>query len=326
MLAIETIELTKDYRVGFWRKRPQRALERLSLEVEVGEVFGLLGPNGAGKTTTLKILLGLAFPTAGAARVFERDPRDVSAHQNIGYLPENPSFYDHLTAQEFMTYAASIFGLSDRARSRQVGLLLERVGLTDSRNHPLRKFSKGMIQRLGIAQALINDPDLIFLDEPMSGLDPVGRREVRNLILQLKEKGKTIFFSTHILSDAETLCDRVAILDHGKLQGCGELREILEVGLSSTEIVLEKPNRDVIVALEPFASSIVRTGNRVLLTLGVESDLTEVLAEVVRSKAKLISLNPVRMSLEDYFMERVGDNDAPPPGKAAAGMEPGKGE
>jgi ABC-2 type transport system ATP-binding protein len=327
MLAIETIDLTKDYLVGFWRKRPRRALDRLPLQVEVGEVFGLLGPNGAGKTTTLKILLGLAFPTAGAARVFGRDPCDVSAHQTIGYLPENPSFYDHLTAQEFMTYAASLFGIPDRAQSRKVGLLLEQVGLSDSRNLPLRKFSKGMIQRLGIAQALVNDPDLIFLDEPMSGLDPVGRREVRNLILQLKEKGKTIFFSTHILSDAETLCDRVAILDHGRLQGCGELREILEVGVSSTEIVLEKPGRDVIVALEPFASSIVRTGNRVCLTLRAESNLTEVLAEVVRWNAKLISLNPIRMSLEDYFMERVGENGGPLSQEApAAGPEGQKGE
>ena len=327
MLAVETIDLTKDYRVGFWRTRPRRALERLSLEVETGEVFGLLGPNGAGKSTTLKILLGLVFPTAGSARLFGRDPRDISAHQSVGYLPENPSFYDHLTAIEFMTYAASLFGLSDKARTRQIGLLLEQVGLSDSGKFPLRKFSKGMIQRLGIAQALINDPDLIFLDEPMSGLDPVGRREVRNLILQLKENGKTIFFSTHILSDAETLCDRVAILDHGRLQGCGELREILQVGLSSTEIVLEKPSRDAVFALEPFASSVVRTGNRVRLELRAESDLTEVLAQIVRWNAKLISLNPVRMSLEDYFMERVGANDdSSLRNTAAAGTESPKSE
>ena len=317
MLAIETIDLSKDYLAGFWRKRPRRALDRLTLEVEVGEVFGLLGPNGAGKTTTLKILLGLVFPTAGIARLLARDPHDISAHQNVGYLPENPSFYDHLTAQEFMTYAASLFGLSGGARRRQVRRLLGQTGLSDSGDVPLRKFSKGMIQRLGIAQALINDPDLLFLDEPMSGLDPVGRREVRNLILQLKENGKTIFFSTHILADAETLCDRVAILDHGRLQGCGELREILEVGLSSTDMVLEKPSRDVIVALEPFASSFVRTGNRVRLVLRAESDLTEVLAQVVRYNAKLVSLNPVRMSLEDYFMERVGEDDTSLTRKAA---------
>jgi ABC-2 type transport system ATP-binding protein len=308
MLAIETIELTKDYLSGFWRKRPRRALDKLSLKVEVGEIFGLLGPNGAGKTTTLKILLGLVFPTAGTARLRGRDPRDISTHQIVGYLPENPSFYDHLTAKEFMTYAASLFGLSGRVRPRRVGQLLDQVGLSDSGDLPLRKFSKGMIQRLGIAQALINDPDLIFLDEPMSGLDPVGRHQVRNLILQLRENGKTVFLSTHILSDAETLCDRVAILNHGRVQGCGELREILEVGLSSTEIVLEKPGRDIVVALEPLASSIVRTGSRVRLILAVESDLTEVLAQVVRWNAKLISLNPVRMSLEDYFMERVGEN------------------
>ncbi|MCL5005058.1 MAG: ABC transporter ATP-binding protein [Acidobacteria bacterium] len=322
MLAIEIIELTKDYGVGFWRKRPRRALERLSLEVEAGEVFGLLGPNGAGKTTTLKILLGLVFPTVGTARLFERDAHDISAHQKVGYLPENPSFYDRLTAKEFMTYAASLFGLSDKARSCRITLLLEQVGLSDSVNLPIRKFSKGMIQRLGIAQALINDPDLIFLDEPMSGLDPVGRREVRNIILQLKEKGKTIFFSTHILSDAETLCDRVAILDHGRLQGCGELREILEMGLSNTEIVLEKPSPDTIVALESFASSVVRTGDRVRLELRAGSDLAKVLAQIVRCNAKLISLNPVRMSLEDYFMERVGNSDGLSSRRGAtAGME-----
>ncbi len=324
MPVIETIELTKDYRVGFWRKQARRALDGLSLQVKAGEVFGLLGPNGAGKTTTLKILLGLVFPTSGLVRLFERDPRDISAHHNIGYLPENPSFYDHLTAREFMTYAASLFGLSGRDRSRRVARLLDQVGLTG--DLPLRKFSKGMIQRLGIAQSLVNDPEIVFLDEPMSGLDPVGRREVRNLILDLKEKGKTIFFSTHILSDAETLCDRVAILDRGKLQGCGELREILEVGLSSTEVVLEKPNRDVIVALEPYACSIVRTGNRVRLVLRAESDVDQALAAIVGWKAKLISLNPVRLSLEDYFMERVQNKGGSSAGENAAGMEPAKGE
>lgn len=326
MLAIETIELTKYYRVGFWRKRPRRALERLSLEVESGEVFGLLGPNGAGKTTTLKILLGLVFPTAGSARLLGRDARDISTHQNIGYLPENPSFYDHLTAHEFMNYAASLFGSSSKAQSSRVKLLLEQVGLADSADLPLRKFSKGMIQRLGIAQALVNDPDLVFLDEPMSGLDPVGRREVRNLILYLKESGKTVFFSTHILSDAETLCDRVAILDQGRLRGCRELREILEFGVSGAEIVLEKPSRDAVLALGSFASSIVRTGNRVRMVLRPEFDLREVLAQIVRCSAKLISVNPVRMSLEDYFMERVTNNGEASPNKASGDTKSGKSE
>lgn len=321
MLAIETIDLTKDYRVGFWRQRSHRALDRLSLQIDAGEVFGLLGPNGAGKTTTLKILLGLVFPTSGTARLFGRNPRRASSHQNIGYLPENPSFYDHLTAREFMAYVASLFGIPGSERTARVGRLLDQVGLADSGDLALRKFSKGMIQRLGIAQALINDPALIFLDEPMSGLDPVGRREVRNLILQLKESGKMVFFSTHILSDAETLCDRVAILNRGRLQGCGELREILEIGVSSTEVVLEKPGRELLSALEPLTSSMVRTGDRVRLVLRAESDLTEVLAQVARWHAKLVSLNPVRMSLEDYFMERVGENEAASQGTGAAGTE-----
>ncbi len=318
MLAIETTGLTKDYHVGFWRRKSCRALDRLSLQVEVGEVFGLLGPNGAGKTTTLKILMGLAFPTGGTARLLERDPRDVSIHRKIGYLPENPSFYDHLTAQEFLTYAASLFGMNGREAARRTSPLIEAAGIPGGL--PLRKFSKGMIQRLGIAQAVVNDPEIVFLDEPMSGLDPVGRREVRNLILELKGERKTIFFSTHILSDAETLCDRVAILDRGRLQGCGELREILEVEPSNAEVVLEKPGDDVLRALETYVSSKVRTGNRVRLVLRAEADLTEVLARIARLNAKLISWNPARLSLEDYFMDRVqnkhrlsiGENPAGP--------------
>ena len=323
MLAVETIGLTKDYLAGFWRKRARRVLDGLCLRVEAGEVFGLLGQNGAGKTTTLKILLGLVYPTAGSARLLGRDFRDTAAHRNVGFLPENPYFYEHLTAQEFMHYAAALFGLSGRERARRAGLLLERVGLASSGGVPLRKFSKGMVQRLGLAQALVNDPDLIFLDEPMSGLDPVGRREVRNLILDLKQEGKTVFFSTHILSDAETLCDRVAILDHGRLQGCGELQEILKVGVSGTEIVLEKPGREVISSLEPHASSIVRTGNRVRLVLHADVNITEILDAIIRSGARLVSLNPVQISLEDYFMQRVGNNAESPEEAPAAAKERG---
>ncbi|PYV28950.1 MAG: ABC transporter, partial [Acidobacteria bacterium] len=194
---------TKDYPVGFWRQRPKRALDGLNLRVEASEIFGLLGPNGAGKSTTLKILLRLVFPTSGTARILGREVDDVSLHARIGYLPENPYFYDYLTAEEFLNYAGELFGLGSAERRRRVGELLERVDLVGSRNVPLGKFSKGMVQRLGIAQALINDPDVLFLDEPMSGLDPLGRREVRDLMLELRARGKTVFFSTHILSDAE---------------------------------------------------------------------------------------------------------------------------
>jgi ABC-2 type transport system ATP-binding protein len=306
MLALETIELTKDYRLGFWRNRVKRALDQLNLRVEAGEVFGLLGPNGAGKTTTLKLLFRLIFPTSGTAHILGKRLDDTSVRFRVAYLPENPSFYEHLTAEEFLNYVASLFGLSAAERCRRLGGLIEQLGLSASRHVPLRRFSKGMIQRLGIAQALINDPDLVFLDEPMSGLDPLGRREVREVILRLKERQKTVFFSTHILADAETLCDRVAVLHHGRLQGCGELNKILTLGVSATELVLEGPSAEVLAELMPYTSSLVRTGERVCLEIGEESQVRRTLEIILRSRAKLISVNPVRRSLEDYFLQKVG--------------------
>lgn len=305
MLAIETTNLTKDYPVGFWRKRPKRVLEGLSIQVEKGEVFGLLGPNGAGKSTTLKILLHLVLPTSGTARILGKELHDVSAHERIGFLPENPYFYDYLTAEEFLNYAGALFSLPAAERRRRTVRLLEQVGLTGSRNLQLRKFSKGMVQRLGIAQALINDPELVFLDEPMSGLDPLGRREVRDLILGLKEQGKTVFFSTHILSDAETLCDRVAILNLGRLQGCGELKEMLAMGIASTEIVMESPRQELLGELKIYGGDAVRTGDRVRVAIPKESDVPAVLGRILQAGARIISVNPVKMSLEDYFLAQV---------------------
>ena len=306
MLALETIELTKNYRLGFWRNRVKRALDRLNLRVEAGEVFGLLGPNGAGKTTTLKLLFRLIFPTSGTARILGKPLDDLSVRSRVAYLPENPAFYDHLTAQEFLIYVTSLFGLPAAEQRRRPAELIDQLGLSSSRNIPLRKFSKGMIQRLGIAQALINDPDVVFLDEPMSGLDPIGRREVREVILRLKERRKTVFFSTHILSDAETLCDRVAVLNHGGLQGCGELNNILRLGVSSTELVLEGPSPEVMTELVPYVSSVIRTGERVRLEIPEESDVQRALEIILRGRTKLISVNPVKRSLEDYFLQKVG--------------------
>src|SRR5579872_5264432 len=219
--AIEILGLTKDYPIGFWHNRTRRTLDNLSLQVEDGEVLGFLGPNGAGKTTTLKLLMGLIFPTAGTARIRGRGIDDVEMHREIGYLPEQPYFYDYLTARELLDYYARFFGYDAAERRARVERFLQMVGLGDAAGVQLRKFSKGMLQRAGIAQAILHDPKVVFLDEPMSGLDPVGRREVRDIILQLKEKGRTVFFSTHILSDAEVLCDRVGVLVGGKLQGVG---------------------------------------------------------------------------------------------------------
>ena len=306
MLALETTDLTKDYRLGFWRNRVKRALDGLNLRVEAGEVFGLLGPNGAGKTTTLKLIFRLIFPTSGTARIFGKPLDDLSVSARVSYLPENPAFYDHLTAQEFLNYAASLYGLPAVERRRRSGELIEQLGLAASRNVQLRKYSKGMIQRLGIAQVLINDPDLVFLDEPMSGLDPLGRREVREVILRLKERKKTVFFSTHILSDAETLCDRVAVLNHGRLEGCGELNAILRLGVTNTELVLEAPSAEVMAGLVPYASSVIRTGERVRLEIAEESEVERSLEIILRGHAKLISMNPVKRSLEDYFLQKVG--------------------
>src|SRR4029078_7478424 len=227
MQVVEITNLTKDYEVGFWRKRKVRALDGLSLSIDHGEVFGFLGANGAGKTTTLKLLMRLIFPTTGSARILGHDIGDVSMHQRIGYLPENPYFYDYLTAREFLEYCAELFGFSAAERRKRAADLLARVKLDEKRwDTQLRKFSKGMLQRVGLAQSLVNDPEIVFLDEPMSGLDPVGRRGVRDLIASLRDDGKTVFMCSHILSDIEVLCDRVAILKRGRLAQVGHLDEL----------------------------------------------------------------------------------------------------
>src|SRR5213079_2288047 len=238
MNAIEIEALTKHYTTGFWRPRPYLALDRLTLSVPQGEVFGFLGPNGAGKTTTLKLLLQLVFPTAGEARVLGRPAGDLGARQRLGYLPENPYFYDYLTAEELLNYFGGLLGLSGESRRRRVSQLLDEVAIGAERRLQLRKFSKGMLQRVGIAQALLNEPELVIFDEPMSGLDPLGRRDVRQLILRLRDRGCTVFFSSHVLSDAEELCGRVAILAKGRLVASGRLSEILAFGVHGWELVV----------------------------------------------------------------------------------------
>src|SRR6266516_1399438 len=297
MFAVETVGLTKDYRLGFWRGRPKRALDGLDLRVEGSEIFGLLGPNGAGKSTTLKILLRLIFPTSGTARILGRDAGDVSLRARVGYVPENPYFYDHLTAEEFLNYAGQLFGLAASERRRRVGELIERVGLSDSRRVPLGKFSKGMTQRLGIAQALINDPEVLFLDEPMSGLDPLGRREVRDLIASLREEGKTVFMCSHILSDIEVLCDRVAILKRGRLAHIGYLDELRRRAGDSNlvELVASGANAETLSRHlqdgERFMVSSTPSGLRIQLS--DEGEVDSVIGALRKAGGKLVSIQPV---------------------------------
>ena len=304
--ALTTFELTKDYSVGFWRKRPYRALDCLTLEVREGEVFGFLGPNGAGKTTTLKLLMQLVFPTAGRAEMLGRPLGDLAAKRRIGYLPENPYFYDYLTAEELLMYFGALFGYDAAERRRRTSHLLDLVGIAAERRLQLRKFSKGMLQRVGIAQALLNDPDLVILDEPMSGLDPLGRRDVRALILSLRDRGCTVFFSSHVLSDAEALCSRVAILARGRLVASGDLNEMLAFKASGWELVVSGISNNAGLTVGPGIRRIVAIGEgRYALDLPLDPPPEKLLGELAASGARLISLNPIRPTLEDLFVEQV---------------------
>src|ERR687895_494455 len=256
--AILVEDLTKDYAVGFWRRGSYRALDRLSLDVESGEVFGFLGPNGAGKTTTLKLLMQLIFPTSGRAEILGRPVGDIEVKRRIGYLPENPYFYDHLTAEELLEYFSALFGYSAAERRTRTSALLDQVGIGAERRLQLCKFSKGMLQRVGIAQALVNDPELVIFDEPMSGLDPLGRREVRALILRLRDRGCTVFFSSHVLSDAEAMCNRVAILARGRLVTAGRLSEMVAFQVRGWELVVSHVSHSLARVLESRARRVVR--------------------------------------------------------------------
>ena len=311
--VVEVENLTKDYEVGFWRKRRVRALDGLSLTVEGGEIFGFLGANGAGKTTTLKLLMRLIYPTAGRAFILGREIGDVSMHARLGYLPENPYFYDYLTAREFLEYCAELFGYEKKERRRRAAELLSRVHLDEkSWDKQLRKFSKGMLQRVGLAQSLVNDPEIVFLDEPISGLDPVGRRQVRDLIASLRAKGTTVFMCSHILSDIEVLCDRVAIIRRGRLAETGRLEElreragdahrieILVAGADSESIAQSLPS------LEGAQVSHAPGGARI--EVADEKDVDAALAALRRAGGRLVSVQPVRQSLEELFVRELESN------------------
>jgi ABC-2 type transport system ATP-binding protein len=307
MAAIEIQALEKTYSVGFWKKKPRVALHPLDLTVEDGEVFGYLGPNGAGKTTTLKLLMGLTFPTAGTARILGMPWTDPRVKAQIGFLPEHPYFYDYLTARELLDYYGQLSGVPGKERGPKIQAVLSRVGMSEAANIQLRKFSKGMLQRVGIAQAILHEPRVVFLDEPMSGLDPIGRREVRDLIESLKAEGKTVFFSTHILSDAEALCDRVAILHQGQLRGVGEVSELTATVQGKVEIIFVASS--IPAALKGLGAEGHVSGHTARIVVPQERS-DAVIDALRREHLRLVSMNPVRSTLEDYFVQKLAPKGA----------------
>ena len=303
-VAVDVQGIEKSFRIGHLRPTRRRALEPLTFSVRRGEILGYLGPNGSGKTTTLKILIGLLFPDAGTATILGQPLASRAWRYRTGYLPEHPYFYDYLSAAEYLDYAGRLFGMRRADRRDRARDILRRVGLEDSSRLPLRRFSKGMTQRVGLAQALLNDPDLVILDEPMSGLDPLGRRLVRRLILELRAAGKTVLFSTHILGDAEALCDRVALLRAGKLLKIGALDQILTLDVAHLEVLVS--GIDEAAAGELGVDKRIRVGDR--WTLEVEEGrLGQVVQAVEARRGRILGVHPVRQSLEEYFVEQMGE-------------------
>jgi ABC-2 type transport system ATP-binding protein len=299
--AIEIENLSKEYPHGFLHLKRKKSLEDLTMRVEDGEVFGFLGPNGAGKSTTIKLLMRLIFPTSGTARILGKSIDDVSMHASIGYLPEQPYFYDYLTAYEVLDYFARFHGLAASDRRARVQAMLKKVGLETARKIQLRKYSKGMLQRVGLAQAILHDPQVVVLDEPMSGLDPLGRREVRDIILELKRQGRTVLFSTHVLSDAEMLCDRVGVLVGGKLRGIGAPGELMDMQSQGMEILFELSGEP---GNSPLIAKTTRTGERYSVHLP-ETELYPALETLKSLGARILSITQIKPTLEEYFMHLV---------------------
>lgn len=307
---LEIENLTKDYEIGFWRKKKVRAVDGLALRVRSGQIFGFLGGNGAGKTTTIKMLMGLLFPTEGTAKILGQKITETAMHARIGYCPENPYFYDYLTARELMDYFGRIFGQDAAERKQRTEELLTRVGLAEKDwGKQLRKFSKGMLQRVGIAQALVNRPEIVFLDEPMSGLDPIGRREIRMLIADLRTQGTTVFMSTHILSDAEALCDEVAILRAGKLSATGSLSELLAAndGHRAFEITVSGADETAIRTElgREINGSLLSRPDGLILEVNEETDIDAAIAAVRKTGGRIVAITPVKLSLEELFVEKT---------------------
>lgn len=310
MFAVRTENLTKEFKENsLISRRSVKALDNLSLQIESGEIFGYLGPNGAGKTTTFKLLLGLIFPTSGAAWVLGRHIREVEFKREVGFLPEQPYFYDYLTGEEFLDFYAQLFRFDKKTRKQKVRSFLETVGLEEAASIQLRKFSRGMLQRIGIAQALINDPKLVILDEPLSGLDPVGRKKVRDIILHLKSEGRTVVFSSHVLSDVEAICDRIGILMQGRLQRVERLDEFLGLEVECVEMTVSGLNEVGRETVRSFGSQITHSGDRSVIAVhGINSPTGEeaiarVLVAIRESGAKLVSMMSRTQSLEDVFVE-----------------------
>ncbi|BDI15374.1 ABC transporter ATP-binding protein [Nostoc cf. commune SO-36] len=300
--VVLTSELRKVYRTGFWLNQKVVSLKNCSLTVYKGETFGLLGPNGAGKTTLLKLLLGIIHPTSGRGLLLGKPIGDRTIRQHIGYLPENPYLYDYLTGWEFLQLAAGLFQIPQSVQRQRIPQLLELVGLSqaDARKKLLRRYSKGMLQRVCMAQALINEPDLVFLDEPMSGLDPVGRYQMREIILALKAAGKTIFFNSHVLSEVEQICDRIAILAQGELICSGSLNELLG-GKNTYHVKGQGGDWEILkkwistLRFEPDGSW---QGT-------LQDDYYDFLASLRLMEGKIIAMNLSRQSLEEFFIQQI---------------------
>ena len=302
--VVQVANLVKEFRVGF-RMRRRRVLSNVSFSALEGEIFGFVGPNGAGKTTTLKILMGLIRPTSGSASILGRNVAESEFRDQIGFLPENPYFYPFLSAREILDFYARLSGVEVRRRAERVDELLAMVHLTHAADMRLKTFSKGMLQRVGVAQALIHDPSVVFLDEPMSGLDPIGRREIRELILALRAAGKTVFMNTHILSDVELICDRVAIIVEGEIRRQGRTLELVGDGRASAQIVVSALSADAADAIEAgFSVSLRGSGDRVEIVAETK-DVEEILGVVLRSGGRVVEIKRLSPSLEDVFMEAV---------------------
>ncbi len=307
--AIDVKELRKTYRTPFTRKKVE-ALRGVSFRVERGHIFGFVGPNGAGKTTTIRTLMGLIKPSSGTASLLGQPIPSRAARTQVGFLPETPYFYDYLTVPELLDLAGRLFGISRAERVKRADRLIDRVGLGRARNQSLKKFSKGMLQRAGLAQALMNDPELVVLDEPMSGLDPIGRKEVRDLILELRDQGKTVFFSTHILSDVEAITDRVAIIARGEIQSHGTPAELVAKTILGVDVSVRIAADLAVTELTDGAAKIRRVGEELSLVLPASVDVDAWLQRAHAAGAKVVSVSPRHETLEDTFLRQVASADS----------------